>query len=182
MKPKWGIPRFMPLKTFINPSNGYLVDDTCVFGVEVFVAKSLGLGECLTLKASPNSVCHKWKISNFSTLGNEHCSEVFTEGNHYWRLHLYPRGDQNNRDKNLSIFLCLAGSGDLKVKATYTIRLKGKAGKAHQMTGGYWFNGPTKMWGMPSFLPLTTVQDYLAGDEFVVEAEVEVLGTVSKLP
>ncbi|XP_048139017.1 uncharacterized protein LOC115756273 isoform X2 [Rhodamnia argentea] len=183
MKHKWGIPRFLPLKTFINPSNGYLVDDTCVFGVEVFVAKSLGLGECLTLKASPNSVCHKWKISTFSTSGNGRCSEVFTAGNHNWRLHLYPRGDQHNKDKNLSVYLCLVDSGDQKVKATYTIRLKGKSGETHQMTGDYWFTGPTKKCGMPSSsLPLTTVQDDLAGNDFVVEAEVEVLGTVSKLP
>ncbi|KAI3440954.1 uncharacterized protein J3R85_002991 [Psidium guajava] len=174
-----GYSKIYAAQNFINPSNGYLVDDTCVFGVEVFVAKSLGLGECLTLK-SPNSVCHKWKISNFSTLGNEHY-ESFTAGNHHWRLHLYPRGDQNNRDKNLSIFLCLVHSVDQKVKATFTIRLKGKAGKTHQMTGGYWFN-PTKEWGMPSFLPLSTFYDCLAGDEFLLEAEVEVLGTVSKLP
>ncbi|XP_030513451.2 ubiquitin C-terminal hydrolase 12-like [Rhodamnia argentea] len=84
MKPKWGIPRFMPLKTFINPSNGYLVDDTCVFGVEVFVVKSLGLGECLSLEACPQPVSHKWKISNFSTLGNDRYSDVFTAGNHNW--------------------------------------------------------------------------------------------------
>ncbi|XP_056162965.1 ubiquitin C-terminal hydrolase 12-like [Syzygium oleosum] len=64
MKSKWGIPRFMPLKTFADPSNGYLVDDTCptttcVFGAEVYVVKSLGLGESLTLKASPESVSHE---------------------------------------------------------------------------------------------------------------------------
>ncbi|KAI3440957.1 uncharacterized protein J3R85_002994, partial [Psidium guajava] len=44
-----GVPRYMPLKTFTDPSNGYLVDDTCVFGVEVLVTKSSGVGECLTL-------------------------------------------------------------------------------------------------------------------------------------
>ncbi|XP_056162966.1 uncharacterized protein LOC115689543 [Syzygium oleosum] len=84
MKSKWGIPRFMLLKTFINPSNGCLVDDTCVFGVEVLVVKSLGLSECLTLTASPMSVSHEWKISNFSTLVNDCYSEVFTAGNHNW--------------------------------------------------------------------------------------------------
>jgi len=84
MKSKWGIPRFMPLKTFINPPNGYLVDDNCVFGVEVFVEKSLGLGECLTLKASPKSVSHEWKISKFSNLVNDCYSEVFTAGSHEW--------------------------------------------------------------------------------------------------
>ncbi|KAI3440956.1 uncharacterized protein J3R85_002993 [Psidium guajava] len=182
MKSKWGIPRFMPLKTFINPSNGYLVDDTCVFGVEVFVVKSLGLGECLTLKASPKSVRHEWKMANFSTLVHDCYSEAFTAGNHNWKLHLHPRGDGRNRDKNLSILLCLVNSGDQKVKATFTIRLKGEAGKMHQRTGLNWFGGINKEWGWSSFFPLKRVQDYLVGDACVVEAEVKVLGTVSKLP
>ncbi|KAI6672622.1 hypothetical protein NL676_000528 [Syzygium grande] len=34
LRTDWGVPRYMPLKIFADPSNGYLVDDTCVFGVE----------------------------------------------------------------------------------------------------------------------------------------------------
>ncbi|KAL3714594.1 hypothetical protein ACJRO7_006497 [Eucalyptus globulus] len=183
MKSKWGIPRFMPLKTFINPSNGYLVDDTCFFGVEVFVVKNLGQGECLTLKASPNSVSHEWRISNFSTLVYDFSSEIFTAGKLKWKLHLYPRGNTHDRHKNLSIYLCLVDSSCRKVKVTFTIRLKGKAGRTHQMTGGSsWFSDGCRDWGFDSFLPLKTVQEYLVGDVCVVEAEVEVLGIVSKLP
>ncbi|XP_056163043.1 ubiquitin C-terminal hydrolase 12-like [Syzygium oleosum] len=48
MQSQWGIPRFMPLATFTDPSNGYLIDDTCVFGVEIVVIKNSGLGECFT--------------------------------------------------------------------------------------------------------------------------------------
>ncbi|XP_030551835.2 uncharacterized protein LOC115756272 [Rhodamnia argentea] len=171
MKSKWGIPRFMPLKTFINPLNGYLVDDTCVFRVEVFVAKSLGLGECLTLKASPNSVCHEWKISNFSTLGNECYSE---------EVKSVSKGCWAYLGRKPFDFLCLADSADETVKATYAIRLKGKDGKMHQRTGSNWFNGPNKGRGWPS-LPLKTVQNYLVGDVCVVEPEVKVLGTVELL-
>ncbi|KAL3714577.1 hypothetical protein ACJRO7_006485 [Eucalyptus globulus] len=171
MKSKWGIPRFMPLKTFINPPNGYLVDDNCVFGVEVFVEKSLGLGERLTLKASPKSVSHEWKISKFSTLVNDCYSEVFAAGSHEWKLHLCPRGDEYNKDKNMSMYLCLVDSGDQKVKATYTIQLKGKAGKTHQSTG---------MW--LALLPAAENCSRLLGDECVMKADVKVLGTASKLP
>ncbi|KAF4366719.1 hypothetical protein F8388_020081 [Cannabis sativa] len=39
MKPKWGFARFMDLQTFNNPSNGYLVNDTCKFGAEIFMSK-----------------------------------------------------------------------------------------------------------------------------------------------
>ncbi|KAK3404312.1 hypothetical protein EUGRSUZ_K00617 [Eucalyptus grandis] len=185
MKSKWGIPRFMPLKTFIDPSNGYLVDDTCFFGVEVFVVKNLGQGECLTLKANPNSVSHEWQISNFSSLVDDYFSEIFTAGKFKWRLRLYPTGgDMHNRHKDLSIYLCLVNSGCQKVKVTFTIRLKGKAGRTHQKTtvGSSWFSDGYKEYGWTSFLPLNTVQEYLVGDVCVVEAEVKVLGIVSKLP
>ncbi|XP_048139020.1 ubiquitin C-terminal hydrolase 12-like [Rhodamnia argentea] len=84
LKAECGVPRFMPLKIFADPSNGYLVDDTCVFGVEVFVIKSSGVGERLTLKES-TSYTHEWKISGLSKLGDEYLvSDVFTLGDHEW--------------------------------------------------------------------------------------------------
>nr|GMD76492.1 E3 ubiquitin-protein ligase SIN-like [Ipomoea batatas] len=36
MKVEWGHDRFIPLTEFYNASNGYWVDDVCVFGVEIY--------------------------------------------------------------------------------------------------------------------------------------------------
>ncbi|XP_056163042.1 MATH domain and coiled-coil domain-containing protein At1g31390-like [Syzygium oleosum] len=132
MQFQWGIPRFMPLATFTDPSNGYLIDDTCVFGVEIVVIKNLGLGECFT-PIEGTSYTHEWKISKFSTLVDEYCySESFLAEDQKWKVRLYPRGDLTERDKSLSIYLCLADSGKLdlgqKVNASFTIRLRGKDG------------------------------------------------------
>ncbi|KAK7844155.1 ubiquitin carboxyl-terminal hydrolase 12 [Quercus suber] len=39
MKTEWGFTKFLPLDTFNDVSHGYLVNDCCLFGVEVFVHK-----------------------------------------------------------------------------------------------------------------------------------------------
>ena len=47
MKTKWGFAQLVPRGTFKEPSNGYLVDDTCVFGAEVFVIENTAKWEFL---------------------------------------------------------------------------------------------------------------------------------------
>lgn len=32
-----------------DPSNGYLVNGKCIFGVDVYVIKNQGIGECVSL-------------------------------------------------------------------------------------------------------------------------------------
>ncbi|EOX96392.1 TRAF-like family protein [Theobroma cacao] len=39
MKTEWGFDQLLFLESFNDPSNGYLVDDSCVFGAEVFVTE-----------------------------------------------------------------------------------------------------------------------------------------------
>ncbi|XP_042499801.1 uncharacterized protein LOC122077986 [Macadamia integrifolia] len=76
-----GFDGFITLKEFKDPSNGYLVNDTCVFGAEVFVHREnvAGKGECLLMTAGPDTCNHTWKIDKFSELDEEsHFSKVFT--------------------------------------------------------------------------------------------------------
>ncbi|KAL6510933.1 hypothetical protein OROGR_022057 [Orobanche gracilis] len=80
MKTEWGFPKFMRMKTLTDPSNGYMFNDSCVFGAEVFVSESKAatVTECLSFNGV--SVPHKrdWKISNFSMLEDLWTSEEFT--------------------------------------------------------------------------------------------------------
>ncbi|KAK3404290.1 hypothetical protein EUGRSUZ_K00592 [Eucalyptus grandis] len=186
LKTEWGVPRYMLLKTFTDPSNGYLVDDTCVFGVEVFVIKSSGVGECLTLKESA-SYTHEWKISRLSSLGIQSFSDVFTVGDHKWKVLLYPKGDLANRGQSLSMFLDLVDADKLasgqKVNTRFTFRLKDRNNVVHlQAACTVWLSSSITDWGWPAFAPLKTVQDCLKDDSCVIEAKVTVLGTISKLP
>ncbi|XP_010035424.2 MATH domain and coiled-coil domain-containing protein At3g58200 isoform X1 [Eucalyptus grandis] len=177
----------MSLKTFTNPSNGYLVDDTCVFGVEVFVIKSSGVGECLMLKESA-SYTHEWRISRLSSLGDESFSDVFAAGDHKWKVTLFPRGDLANRGQCLSMYLVLVDANNLasgqKMNVKFILRLKDQNNilRGQQVCTTVWLSSSATSWGWPTFMPLTTVGKCLMDDSCVIEAEVMVLGTVSKLP
>ncbi|KAL5564635.1 hypothetical protein UlMin_027799 [Ulmus minor] len=70
MKLEWGFDEFIPLKTFNDGTNGFLVDDICVFGAEVFVCKerSREKGECFQMIKNPILIKHTWRVDNFSKL------------------------------------------------------------------------------------------------------------------
>ena len=87
MKLEWGFDEFIPLKTFNDGANGFLVDDTCVFGAEVFVCKerSRENGECLRMIKDPILNKHTWRVDNFSKLSTEYIeSKIFNAGGHKW--------------------------------------------------------------------------------------------------
>ena len=87
MKLEWGFDQFIPLKIFNDDGNGFLVDDTCVFGAEVFVCKerSSGKGECLRMIKDPIMGKHSFWIDNYSKLGSEYIeSNEFIVGSQKW--------------------------------------------------------------------------------------------------
>ncbi|KAG5526279.1 hypothetical protein RHGRI_032530 [Rhododendron griersonianum] len=132
MKTQWGIDKFLPLDTFNDATNGYLLDDCCVFGTEVFVLKNSGKGECMSLIKDPANNSYTWKIENFSAIKIE-ClySPDFVVGDHKWKLLLYPNGSKQSKGKGLSLFLELADSQNLpnerKVYAEFKLRMKNQA-------------------------------------------------------
>lgn len=86
MNNKLGIDKFIDLNTFSNSSNGYLSEDTCVFGVELLVARNKCERGRLSLMKEPLTWSHTWKIKNFSNLVNEtYVSKPF--GRYQWYYH-----------------------------------------------------------------------------------------------
>ena len=87
MKPEWGFDQFIPIKVFTDASNGYLVDDTCELGAEVFVRKerSTGKGECLKRIKDPGGFNHLWKMENLEKLDSDYYdSREFTAAGYKW--------------------------------------------------------------------------------------------------
>ncbi|KAF9607998.1 hypothetical protein IFM89_004395 [Coptis chinensis] len=113
-----GLPHFISLTTFNDPSNGYLLNDTFVFGAEVFVCKNKG---------------QAYEQEESSTL-----------------LHLI---------FFVSMYLALDRSTPFPEGIGY---------------------------GFPNFVSLDALNDntkgFLLKDTCIIEAEVLVLGTVSKFP
>ena len=86
-KVEWGIDEFMSHEEFKNGSNGYLVDDTCEFGVEVYVCKERipCKEECLTIMKDAFAQKHTWPVNAFSKLTKEsYESQLFNAGNYKW--------------------------------------------------------------------------------------------------
>ena len=96
MKTEWGFAKFLSLDTFNDVSHGYLVNDCCQFGVEVFVHERNDKQECVSMIKEPTtSIPRSWKIENFSTLDKEsYSSAEFTVEDlqwyfYYWMFHFY---------------------------------------------------------------------------------------------
>ncbi|XP_059292402.1 ubiquitin C-terminal hydrolase 13-like [Lycium ferocissimum] len=194
---EWGFSKCISHATFKDPSNGYLVSDKCIFGVDVYVIKNQGIGECLSSLNDFELYKHEWKISEFTKLKNEVCSEEFTVGDCKWKLLLYPKGNIGQNGQNISVFLESVDAERFdcqkKVKAKFSISIKDRiSGKHHKksghccLTGGEnWFSAAGDNWGWPSFMPLCELNDpekgFLVEDCCIVQADVSVVGIVNRL-
>lgn len=86
-----GFDKLMPLEEFTDASNGYVVDDTCVFGAEVFVCKERTKRKIEHLLRVDHAVMYKqvWKVEHFSKLKAEYyVSKPFNAGDQKWYLSL----------------------------------------------------------------------------------------------
>ncbi|KAJ4723409.1 Ubiquitin carboxyl-terminal hydrolase 12 [Melia azedarach] len=187
LKHEWGFDEFISFEDFNNASNGYLVEDTCIFGVEVFVKeRNIAKGECLSVIKNSTSFKHVWKIENFSYSSSYKESELFTAGNHKWKIGFHPRGD-GTTSRYLSLFLFLTDR-NVKIYAAYTLRILDQVqGTRHETfvnNEGTWFSSSEGR-GWSKFVELTQFKDpghgLLVEDVCIVEAEVTVFEILKSL-
>ncbi|KAE9447100.1 hypothetical protein C3L33_21006, partial [Rhododendron williamsianum] len=180
MKTQLGFDKFLPLDTFNDVTNGYLLDDCCVFGTEVFVLKNSGKGECISLIKDPANNSYTWKIEKFSAIKDEYLySPDFVVGDHKWKLFLYPNGSKHSKGKAVSLFLELAGCQNLpnerKVYAEFKLRMKNQADGTWSEPK-HWFGTSSPSWGFPDFTALSDLNNaskgFLMNDAVVVEAQI----------
>ncbi|KDO53171.1 hypothetical protein CISIN_1g036526mg, partial [Citrus sinensis] len=168
LKLEWGFDQFIPLEAFNDASNGYPVDDTCVFGAEVFVKeRNIIEGECLSMAKITSGCKFVWMVENFSKLDERRQeSQVFCAGEHKWKIVLYPMGNGCGDGDHLSLFLAFEDSTleAIKVYARYTLRILDQVGAKHKS-----FQGKVSSLNEPE-------TGFLVNDVCLVEAEVAVLG------
>ncbi|PIA60379.1 hypothetical protein AQUCO_00300105v1 [Aquilegia coerulea] len=161
---RWGYSQLIPVATFKDPSSGYLVDDTCIFGAEVFVAKSTGEGECFSMIEDATSYKHTWKIESFSLIKDKevHKSELISAGDWNCKIELSPRVMARKTTKFLYIYA-------LKIHVSVI---------GYMQSVAVWFDGCA--WGH-EFMELECLNDptmgFLVNDSIIIEAEVTVLGS-----
>ncbi|XP_058210333.1 uncharacterized protein LOC131322834 [Rhododendron vialii] len=191
MKMECGFDQFIPLKTFTNIGNGYLVNDTCIFGAEVFISKegTTGKGESLSMVKDAITYKQQCKIENFSKLNVEcYDSKEFNAGDHKWKIQVYPKGKGSGAGTHISLYLALADTStlppnskiyvELKLRIVDQINAKDYSGKAT-----YWFSASRKECGGSRFTTLTHFNQpgmgLLVKDTCLVEAELTIHGVAS---
>ncbi|KAL3641553.1 hypothetical protein CASFOL_012368 [Castilleja foliolosa] len=189
LKQEWGFKQFISKKDFTDPSNGFLVDDKCGFGAEVYIKENkTSVVECLSLKSSTvdkEPYKREFKITNFSTLKAKWVSEEFTVKGHKWKIEVYPNGNGEETGQSLSIFLSHVVSNNCasseRVRLCYTIRIKDQSSdlQHHQRTSsGRWFSASNDNWGWPSFIKLSSLNDpkkgFVVKDCCIIEIELPV--------
>lgn len=82
---EWGFGQLIPLSTFYNPNVGYIVQDTCSFGAEIFIVKPAEQQEKVTFVSNPPDNVFTWRVRRFSSLEDKfYYSNEFLVGDRYW--------------------------------------------------------------------------------------------------
>ncbi|KAK8946689.1 hypothetical protein KSP39_PZI006776 [Platanthera zijinensis] len=97
---KIGFRNMIDLKTFKDSSNGYLMKDSCMFGVKIFQCVLIQTPtECMYLM---EKVSHEysWKIETFSKLDKKSSHvKKFTAGDYLWSISFHPESVQKSDNK-----------------------------------------------------------------------------------
>ncbi|XP_034225906.1 uncharacterized protein LOC117635646 [Prunus dulcis] len=186
-----GFDRVIPLKAFADASNGYLIDDKCVFGAEVFVCKErrAGKAECLSGINSASTNKYVWKIEKFSKSKTE-CleSQPFNAGGQTWKIKLYPKGADDGKGTHVSIYLKCANPEKLspgsQILTEFTLRIVDQLNAKHFYSKDIqWFSALGIGWS--NFITLGNFKrldkGYLLKDTCLIEAEVTVHGIAKAL-
>ncbi|KAG6419885.1 hypothetical protein SASPL_116397 [Salvia splendens] len=178
---RWGFSKLISKETLMNPTNGYVVGDNCVFGAEVLVIKSKRVNECLRLVKDAASIKREWKIPNFSKLGDIWRSEEFDVGECKWKVKLHPKG-QHTLPKNeyMSLFLVLKSlPPHQRVKAEVLMSIKTND-SSFSKKYTHWFKNSSEDWGFSKFISLADIRakGFLADDCCFLEIEITVQAIV----
>ncbi|XP_059461335.1 BTB/POZ and MATH domain-containing protein 1-like [Corylus avellana] len=188
LKTEWGFAKLLSHDALNDSSNGYLVEDTCAFGVEVSVIKGTARGETLSMINEPQSNYFTWRVDNFTDLKDEfYYSEQFTVEDRRWQLKLYPKGEGTGADTSMSLYLILDDSEILppnkKLYAKGKLRIRDQIHSNHlENIVEHWFSNPGGGYGFPNLLSMRELHDtskgYLVGDALFIECKIVVISVV----
>ncbi|XP_028085241.1 MATH domain and coiled-coil domain-containing protein At3g58210-like [Camellia sinensis] len=190
MQTELGVPKFIDLEVFSDSSNGYLVNDTCVFGIDIFILKQTHKGEKLSMVKEIVTDSYIWNIKSFSTLNlDRYESETFIVRDHKWKILIYPRGNGEGKGNSMSMFLCLDETTlppDTKLFVKFLLRV---ISQTPTKSDNFEFKvenhfGPSCLtWGAQKFMSIVKLNDpkkgYLVGDTCIAEANVTLIGEVT---
>ncbi|CAA7017211.1 unnamed protein product [Microthlaspi erraticum] len=187
---EWGYGQLIPLSTFNNPNVGYIVQDTCSFGAEIFIVKPAEQQERVTFVSNPPDNVFTWRVRRFSSLEDKfYYSSEFLVGDRYWRLGFNPKGTGDGRPHALPIFLYAQGFKPNAVATTtwgaVNLRLRHQLGSSHKKAySAAWYPiRPDYGVGVNNIILVKDLQGgYLVNDSIVFEAEMVMVSVTNIVP
>uniref|UniRef100_A0A8I6X2F5 MATH domain-containing protein n=1 Tax=Hordeum vulgare subsp. vulgare TaxID=112509 RepID=A0A8I6X2F5_HORVV len=191
----------IPLQELLK-SSAFLVDDSCVFGVEILKIdvsspekkavvvhkKATTVQNIFVQKKGFITGTYTWTMNNFLELDLQHFvrSPTFEVGGHKWYVGMYPRGNKYSTDC-VSLYLYLDATEELHLESKKVVLmtlsiLDQKNGKHLSATSGLLVFADThSSWGWPDFLGLKKLKDpsggYVVGSSCVVKADLTIVGS-----
>ncbi|KAK1398482.1 hypothetical protein POM88_008345 [Heracleum sosnowskyi] len=188
-----GISNVMTTSTLKCASNGYLLDDSCVLGVEVQVIKKTRTAESLRFIRIPpqDQLIHTWKINNFSNRNVQFCDpRAFTVAGRKWRIEIKTnyinnwlcmklKLDDTNCRTLAGLIRWLCREQDQRLYAVYSLSLKNQLHGDQDITlrTNEWFNPEPIVTTWSQIIEMTEIHDhskgFLVDDVLIVEAHIE---------
>ncbi|GAB4838859.1 hypothetical protein Ancab_028398 [Ancistrocladus abbreviatus] len=155
-----GISRALPQSAFNAQCNGFLVQDRCTFGAEVFIINTNAPTSATLSCVDSNTRTYAWRVEKLSEISDNAYSPEFTIEGRIWKLHVYPKGYGAQKGKCLSLYLELIQRNDLtagnKLYAGFELRIKNQLnGEDRTGTFQHPFEKSSKDWGRAAFIPIT---------------------------
>ncbi|GAA0156409.1 hypothetical protein LIER_13919 [Lithospermum erythrorhizon] len=182
LKTELGFDQLLPLSSFSDPTNGYLIDDSCAFGAEIYVIKPKNpTFESIDLSKTLESPIFTWQIKDFSKSDKILYSPEFIKGGWKWNLLLYPNGNGSGTGESISCFLHFndfESLGDSELEAKFKIRIIDHVsrGKEEKESSTKFRSSGVKDWGFSNFFSLKDLKDatkhYLLDDTLLLEVEI----------
>ncbi|XP_074275483.1 uncharacterized protein LOC141599396 [Silene latifolia] len=189
-KTEWGVSRVISLDDFEDASNGFLKDDSCVFGVEIVYAYVNVQPQVAVVHTTTTSTTHlksysfKWEIPKFSKLKlPSQYSPEFNINGRSWKLKIYPNGELSSRSIGLYLYLnSTSSTKGNKLLVEAELRMKNQAklsqGKDHKHTLGQWFVAGGSGRGYTNFIGLDNLEDFKWKDKIIIEVNVKEIAFV----
>ncbi|CAM8995903.1 unnamed protein product [Rhodiola kirilowii] len=178
LKKEWGFARLISIERFKDAKNGYLVNDCCVFGVQIcVVASGVRYGNLVMIK-QPSDGIFTWKVDSFSALSGNVTKEFKVQG-HQWKLQIYPNGGSSAEGTHLSMYLWLI-SGSNKSYISCVLRVRDQVNDKHcEKTFSQCFGEPQANWGILKFILLSDLRDktrgFILNDSLIAEVEMKLI-------
>ncbi|XP_020146813.1 MATH domain and coiled-coil domain-containing protein At2g42480-like [Aegilops tauschii subsp. strangulata] len=171
-------------------SSGFLVNDSCVFGVQfikVVAVKGNDVLETLFLQKTSNissdPQAYTWNIDDFFVLKNPSTSPEFQLCGHKWFITIYPSGSDSNGNY-ISPYLSMKDTlhKDSGILAEVSISIKDQETGKHMKTSArIQFKNCTRTWTWEKLISLEDFKDsskgYLVKKKCCIEVQVAVIGS-----